>query len=259
MVKLQVNNVNEPPSVKTLRARVTEGDPIDSRVGMLHATDPDTDTDTADLDYIPFSTLNAFKVDTDGTIRVANSSVLNYETHPYVTFQVLVTDGHVGTLASSLITVEDYNDLPKLLKPHWREIDEHALANSNVGSPLVAHDEDLDQDVYFSIAKGNECYDKKWEMTVEEVFRINFCTGQLRLVHPDVRCELTGQWRLALSSFLSDSLTCGVYRVWTLKSFRAVDCSTSPSCSRTPGPATRIQLPSVRLVVERGAYTWVFA
>jgi hypothetical protein len=87
----------------------------------------------------------SFTIDADGTIKVAQDSILNYEVKKEYSVRVVATDGSDPTLSSYIdvtIKINDVNDAPTYeQKEYVFEIHENAPKGEFVGS-VVADDED---------------------------------------------------------------------------------------------------------------------
>ncbi|MEQ9402207.1 MAG: cadherin domain-containing protein [Cyclobacteriaceae bacterium] len=165
-VTVNLIDLNENPVVENQTFSIDENSPDDTIVGIIEATDQDSDA----LSFVVESSTNsAFDVHvTTGEVTVLNAELLNFEVLSHIEINVSVSDGN-GGVATALITVgvNDINDLPGITNQTF-SITEGQLAGT-IGN-VLASDEDGDA-LSFSIISGND----------EEAFSISE-TGALSLV-----------------------------------------------------------------------------
>ncbi len=112
---------------------------------------------------------NAFKL--VGTqIFVNNPMAINFETTKEFNLGVSVTDGVFYSVGLVKVYIGNANDPIKIFPANF-SLGEHALLNDEAGPAVEFQDEDNDQSPVFAIMGGN----------VGEAFRINPCSGQLRI------------------------------------------------------------------------------
>ena len=111
-VHVNITDANEPPNPKYMSSRMYENDPVGAKVGVMPAVDQDPH---GLLMYNLTSNLfNAFSINQDGTVYVANSSALDFEISPFFALEVTVTDGRgISVVAGASVTLVDENDLPR--------------------------------------------------------------------------------------------------------------------------------------------------
>ena len=159
-----------------------------TKVGDVVATDDDckdtliatckqptyslTATDIAATDY------KSFTIDKNGTITVAQDSILDYETKKEYSVRVVATDGSDPTLSSYIdvtIKINDVNDAPTYAKKKYVfEIHESAPKGEFVGS-VVAGDQDSWSKLTYTLS------DYVANSKDSEVFKIDPATGKIYL------------------------------------------------------------------------------
>lgn len=162
-----------------------------TKVGDVVATDDDckdthiatckqptyslTATDIAATDY------KSFTIDKNGTITVAQDSILDYETKKEYSVRVVATDGSDPTLSSYIdvtIKINDVNDAPTYAKKEYVfEIHESAPKGEFVGS-VVAGDQDSWSKLTYTLS------DYVANSKDSEVFKIDPATGKIYLDAP---------------------------------------------------------------------------
>ncbi len=162
-----------------------------TKVGDVVATDDDckdthiatckqptyslTATDIAANDY------KSFTIDKNGTITVAQDSILDYETKKEYSVRVVATDGSDPTLSSYIdvtIKINDVNDAPTYAKKEYVfEIHESAPKGEFVGS-VVAGDQDTWSKLTYTLS------DYVANSKDSEVFKIDSKTGKIYLDAP---------------------------------------------------------------------------
>ena len=132
-------------------------------------------TDIAANDY------KSFTIDKNGTITVAQDSILDYETKKEYSVRVVATDGSDPTLSSYIdvtIKINDVNDAPTYAKKEYVfEIHESAPKGEFVGS-VVAGDQDTWSKLTYTLS------DYIANSKDSEVFKIDSKTGKIYLDAP---------------------------------------------------------------------------
>ena len=132
-------------------------------------------TDIAATDY------KSFTIDKNGTITVAQDSILDYETKKEYSVRVVATDGSDPTLSSYIdvtIKINDVNDAPTYAKKEYVfEIHESAPKGEFVGS-VVAGDQDSWSKLTYTLS------DYVANSKDSEVFKIDPATGKIYLDAP---------------------------------------------------------------------------
>jgi hypothetical protein len=120
-VHVNITDANEPPNGKYLSKRMYENDPVGRVVGSMPAVDQDPH---GVLQYNLTSNLyNAFAIDQNAVVTVANSSALDFEISPFFSLEVTVTDGRgISVIASASVTLVDENDLPRFCESECMDV-----------------------------------------------------------------------------------------------------------------------------------------
>ena len=100
-VYVNISDANEPPNGKYLSSRMYENDPVGKIVGHMPAVDQDPH---GVLVYtLARNLFNAFSINQNGTVFVANSSALDFEISPFFALEVTVTGKFILFLAHKLL------------------------------------------------------------------------------------------------------------------------------------------------------------
>ena len=154
-VKINVENVPEPPVIEPDTFHVAESAVAKTLVGKAIAMDQE-DADSL-LTYTLIGKSDAFEVSKSGRITVKKTGVLDYESTTRYILEIYVTDtDSMSDTARFLIIVDDVNEAPEI-EPAEFHVAENSPAKTKVGR-LVAHDaEDPDSVLVFALAeKSNE-------------------------------------------------------------------------------------------------------
>lgn len=175
-VSVNIENNNEPPFVKSGDVTITEESNVEGDAIMtLSAYDPDG-TIISDYIMIAGNEGDAFRVDENGTLIVANPMEIDYEKRQNFSLSIAVSDGYLSEVASIFVTVLDMNDIPTMWPPFGREVREGSPINTLVGEPMNATDTDFAQSILFYLLdEGNH----------DDAFFMTTCSGQLRVNNPD--------------------------------------------------------------------------
>ncbi|MEZ6142154.1 MAG: cadherin domain-containing protein [Zavarzinella sp.] len=188
-ITINVNDVNETPILDDDSFDLAEDSPNNFLVGTVQGTDPDNDnltyTITAGNDDSIFS-INA----SSGEIRVADNSLLDFETTPTYNLTVRATDDGTGNLfdtATVTINVLTAND-PPTIDDQTFDIDENSPNNAIVGD-IAATDPDVGDNLTYAILSGNEA----------GAFTLNTTTGRLTVANSSLlNFEDTTQFELVV-------------------------------------------------------------
>ena len=171
-VTIIVKDVNEAPTIEETVFAIDENSANGDSVGVVVASDLDTAAAFRILTYTIIEPEVPFMMDS-ATIRVKDSTKLNYETNPEFTFHVVVTDQD-GLADTALITVK-LNDVNE--PPHFGDdlptltVDENAPANTVVdGGPVTAEDVDGTETLVYSIIDPTN------------TFKIDSLTGDVKVI-----------------------------------------------------------------------------
>jgi hypothetical protein len=170
-VTINVNNVNEPPTVQNGAFSVNENSANGTVVGTVSAADPDAGS-TLTYSIVSGNTGNAFAINpTTGQITVAGS--LDFETLATYSLVVQATDNGNPALngtATITINLNNVNETPSVTAATFN-VNENANSGTVVGT-VAASDPDANTTLTYSIVAGN----------IGNVFAINAQTGQITVV-----------------------------------------------------------------------------
>jgi hypothetical protein len=144
-VTIRVTDVNEAPTIQETVFTLDENSHVGDSVGVVVASDRDTAAVFRILTYSIIETDVPFVMDS-ATIRVKDSTKLNYETNPEFTFHVVVTDQD-GLSDTALITVtlNDVNEPPHFVdKTPTLSVEENSPAETSVGTVAATDVDDGD-------------------------------------------------------------------------------------------------------------------
>jgi len=110
LAHVNLNNLNETPSISDASFSIAENSEIETKVGTVSASDPENDN--LSFTMISGNELGAFKIDqSSGEITVANSSALDFETNPIFELLVEVNDGTLSNTATIVVNLEDLDEI----------------------------------------------------------------------------------------------------------------------------------------------------
>jgi hypothetical protein len=173
IVTVVLNNLNEMPIISDDAFSILENSLNGSTVGTLNATDPDAGQ-TLTYSIIGGNTYGAFSLTSDGKIKVANSSAINYELIPLFFLIVKVQDNGTGNLsnqATIVIDLSDVNENPIINNQSY--VLAAYSSNGTVVGIVSASDPDAGQIVSYSINSGN----------INNAFSINTYSGSLTVAN----------------------------------------------------------------------------
>ncbi|NVO20116.1 MAG: T9SS type A sorting domain-containing protein, partial [Bacteroidetes bacterium] len=155
-ITIQVINLNEPPAIFDKVYYVEENSPTGTYVGNIMAVDPDQGQ-TITYSIVSGNLGNAFVINSHtGDIRVANSAMLDYETHPTFNMIVQAQDDGPGTLsarAKVTISLLNVNETPFFADQAF-DLSSDSPMGAFVGK-LYAADPDSGQRLSYAITSGN--------------------------------------------------------------------------------------------------------
>lgn len=160
--------VSAPPVINDQSFDIAENLALDAPVGTVQATDPDVG-DTITYSITEGNTLGAFVLNAQtGAIAVANSALLDFETHPSWPLTIKVTDNH-GASDTAVVTIHltNVNETPQMSAATFSTA-ENAPVNTVVGT-VQASDPDTVGTLTYSITSGNAL----------DAFSINAQTGAI--------------------------------------------------------------------------------
>jgi hypothetical protein len=115
----------------------------------------------------------AFAVDSSGNLRVADRTLLDFETTPVFTLAVQITDseGFVDT-GTVKVSLTDQNDTPTIQSMTAVSLAEHSAVGTVVGT-AIANDQDAGDKLTYSLAAGND----------QDIFAIDATTGKITIAN----------------------------------------------------------------------------
>ncbi|MCX2742384.1 cadherin domain-containing protein [Mangrovivirga sp. M17] len=138
-ITITVNNVNEPPSISGTDQEIDENADAGLLLTTLILSDPENNIETVEITGGNIN--NAFLIDSDGNIKVNNSSAINFEETPEFNLEITVTDIRGLTAIITIkVTVIDINE-PPTTDSKFVEVVENSPVNTIV-SELLATDPD---------------------------------------------------------------------------------------------------------------------
>ena len=149
---ISLTNQNEAPTMNSATFSLPENSASDTIVGVVSSSDPDTG-DTRTYSIISGST--AFAIDSNtGSIKVTDSSVLNFETTPSFDLVIEVRDaGGLTSTAKTTINLSNVNEEPTA-KSATFTLAENASSGTAVGT-MTATDPDAGDSLTYAIISGN--------------------------------------------------------------------------------------------------------
>ncbi|MHC1775973.1 MAG: cadherin domain-containing protein, partial [Lentimicrobium sp.] len=187
-VNITVTPTNTAPNIVDQYFTVNENMPQGVIVGQVLANDPDPGQTLA-YSITSGNTDNAFQITGNGILSIADASAIDFETNPYFTLIVEVTDnGQPQLSASALVTVtlSDLNEAPAISGNTLFSVNEHVSQGTQVGT-ISATDPDEGQALTYSIISGN----------TGNVFAIASSNGQI-VVSGDICFENCSQYNLVV-------------------------------------------------------------
>ncbi|MBL0135869.1 MAG: cadherin domain-containing protein [Chitinophagaceae bacterium] len=173
-VTINVNNLNEAPIINSQTFAVNENSAVGTTIGTVTASDPDAGQSLT-YSILSGNSNGAFSINTsNGLLKVANASALNYETTPSYALVVKVQDNGAGALSSQAtvtINLININETPIILNQSF-SVQENA-ANGTITGTIVASDPDAGQVLTYSIVSGN----------TNTAFAINSASGVLTVAN----------------------------------------------------------------------------
>jgi hypothetical protein len=167
---------NNTPVATNMTFTVDEGALSGTTVGTLPASDINGDPLTYSI--LSGNTDNVFEVNArTGEIKVANSSLLDFETEQSYTLVIQVADGLDFTIANVTINVNDLNDNLPLPKGYSTTIEENLATGTSVGK-VTTTDEDAGSNFTYVITSGNSegafAIDDNGEITVANSVKLDY-------------------------------------------------------------------------------------
>ncbi|MFZ6026726.1 MAG: cadherin domain-containing protein [Chloroflexota bacterium] len=155
-VTINLNDVNESPTVNPATFSLDENSANGTAVGTVTASDPDA-SQTLAFAITAGNTGGAFAIDAaSGQITVANASAVDYESSPSFSLTVQATDNGTPALSDTATVTVNLNDLNEtpVVTPATLSLTENS-ANGTVVGMVAATDPDTGQTLAFAITAGN--------------------------------------------------------------------------------------------------------
>lgn len=116
-ISINVNAVNDPPVVNDATFTLPENSANATVVGTVSFSDVDVN-DPRTFSITSGNGSGTFAINpTTGQITVANKALLNFETHPFFTLIVTLSDGNAQDTATVLINLTNVDEAPTLTLP----------------------------------------------------------------------------------------------------------------------------------------------
>ena len=172
IVTLNLNDLNEQPTLRDRTVAINENLATGSRVAMVQGRDVDAG-DTLSYAILSGNEAGAFALDAEtGLLTVANKRLLDYETTPVFELEIRATDS--GDLTTTGLLEITLNDRPE--RPILRERSRDLFENLGVGSPVArmqATGAAAGADLVYEITSGN----------TEDAFAIDPQTGRVTVAN----------------------------------------------------------------------------
>ncbi|MHC1775972.1 MAG: cadherin domain-containing protein, partial [Lentimicrobium sp.] len=171
---INLNNVNEAPSMSAQTFAINENAAVGTTVGTMVATNPDQGQTIA-YSIQSGNTGSAFAINTStGVITVSNSAALNFESNPTFTLLIQALDNGTPALsvsANAVINLNNINEMPLVSNQNFA-VASYSSNGTFVGT-VTASDPDLNQALSFSITAGN----------TDNAFAIDAATGAIAVAN----------------------------------------------------------------------------
>ncbi|WP_312473279.1 cadherin domain-containing protein [Neobacillus sp.] len=146
-------NRNRPPAATDTTFTVDENAPTGTTVGTITASDLDSDSLTYSI--LSGNSNHVFELNSaTGEIKVADGSLLDYETTQSYTLAIQVSDGLDKTTVTVKINVNDLNDNSPVPKGFTTTVDENLANGTSIGT-VTATDADAGSRFTYKITAGN--------------------------------------------------------------------------------------------------------
>lgn len=197
VVTVNVQNVNEKPTLKYSTYAVNENIAAGTSVAILESADPENDpvlfSKVGNIDNF------AVTVSSDGNIKVNRDTMFNYESYPVISVKVRVVeitgDSYADT-AIVTINVSDVNEKPIAVDQIFAA--NEMSANGTVVGTIVASDPDNGQSLTYEIMGGND----------DGIFGLDLNTGEITVVdNTNMNYEGNPNNPYSLSVFIKDDGT----------------------------------------------------
>ncbi|MBK7172697.1 MAG: cadherin domain-containing protein [Bacteroidales bacterium] len=173
-VTVNLTDTNDSPVIINQSFSIAENSANGTSVGVVIASDPDAGQ-TLTYSILSGNTSGAFAINSaSGSLTVANSPALDFESTPSFALVVKVQDNGTGTLSSQAtvtVNLTNGNDAPVIANQTF-SIAENSANGTNVGT-VIATDPDAGQTLTYSILSGN----------TDDAFTINSTSGLLTVAN----------------------------------------------------------------------------
>ncbi|GEM_PF-6073432 len=191
-VTVNVNDINDIPTIKNDTIFITENISNTIVIGELTAYDEDKNSLFTDWTILRGNDDNTFKIHpTSGKIKIVDNTTIDREINEELTIAVSVSDG-IGTseLTDIKIIITDVNDnSPEILKNQIFSVNESSKKGHIIGY-LNATDADKNTDfTNWNIREGIE----------DQIFEIDSNTGQISLEYSGLDYEKKTEYRLQVT------------------------------------------------------------
>ena len=170
LITIDVADINEMPVCTNQIFTLNENSPNETKVGSVSAVENDFNQ-TLTYSIVSGNANNAFSINTsDGSIKINNTSALNFEETKEFSLIISVQDNGSGNLTAfctNTIKLLDVND-PPVMENKILSVIEKSAPGTEIGY-LVASDPDISQALKYTIVGGNE----------NQAFNLNSSTGLL--------------------------------------------------------------------------------
>lgn len=168
--------VNHAPSIAPQTFSLNENAPQGSPVGTVAASDSDAGQSLA-FAITAGNGEGVFSILPTGQIAVANSALLDFETHPSFSLTVQVSDNGTPSLSNSAtitINLNNVNEAPAI-SPQSLSVDENSPDGTVVGT-VAASDHDAGQTLNYAITAGDP----------NGAFEIDSSTGEITVADSEL-------------------------------------------------------------------------
>lgn len=175
-ITVDINDINEPPTISGGPFTITENETIGTFVGTVITSDVDAN-ESFTYSIIGGDPLAAFAIDSSGDITVNDSDQLDYETTPTYTLTVEVEDSGMNTdSADIVIDIIDENEPPSTSNITYTP-NENLANNESVGFFLANDPEEVPLTFSNLVGNTNNAFavsSTTGEITVNDTTQLNF-------------------------------------------------------------------------------------
>ena len=186
---INLNDVNEAPTLVSAKLEVRENSPAGTNVGAILGRDQDSGQ-TVSYSLIGGPHQSQFDVSPSGVVTVASGAVLDHETTDVMSIRVRLQDDASTPLHSDYdldVTIIDVNEAPEINDATVR-IDENSPIGTDASPALTSSDVDDGQQLLYSITSQSQ----------SGVFRIDSVTGIIELRSTNLDFESLSSYQLTV-------------------------------------------------------------